>query len=295
MPWRRTSRTTKTKDARTQPTDRPSGVHRGDNTGGSAARNLREPDRLHRRGRHQHHRGRPLRGHHHERPEPRFGRFERIADHPDGKPIWKTRYHRARAANGHWPAKQLTSDDGTLVRSDTIRHNLRLAPDALLRDISGNLRQERDAHWRDGSVRVWFPAGAGERRTRPTRSSLVLPDARTIGWIVDQHPRQAVDLRDAVHVTMKTVEIEPTFESWQGRGARAPDETQRHPRRCDGTRRSPSRQPSLHDHPAPAGTCQGPAAVRRSLRVRPRRRPIPRDGRFSTRRSGGSFTRIASS
>src|SRR6266566_1724770 len=68
---------------------------------------------------------------------------------PDGKPMWKSRYHtgvgdeRSLAGEDSW-----TSDDGTLVR-DTIRRNLRLALDALLRDISGDLRVLEET---DGAV-----------------------------------------------------------------------------------------------------------------------------------------------
>jgi uracil-DNA glycosylase family protein len=56
---------------------------------------------------------------------------------------------------------------------------------------------------------------------------------------------------------MKTVEIEPTFESWQAaarvllRDATPPAQVRWH-------EASPSRQPSLHDHPAPAGTVKVP-------------------------------------
>ena len=76
---------------------------------------------------------------------------------PEDKPMWKTRYHagvggeRSSAGEDSW-----TSDDGTLVR-DTIRHDLRLALDALLRDISGNLRQGAGRVFRVTAQWVWFP------------------------------------------------------------------------------------------------------------------------------------------
>ena len=56
---------------------------------------------------------------------------------------------------------------------------------------------------------------------------------------------------------MKTVEIEPTFESWQA-AARALLRDATPPAQVRWHEVPPSRQPSLDDHPAPAGTVKVP-------------------------------------
>jgi DNA polymerase len=56
---------------------------------------------------------------------------------------------------------------------------------------------------------------------------------------------------------MKTVEIEPTFESWQA-AARALLRDATPPAQVRWHEASPSRQPALHDHPAPAGGIKVP-------------------------------------
>lgn len=99
---------------------------------------------------------------------------------PDGKPMWKSRYHagvgdeRSLAGEDSW-----TSDDGTLVR-DTIRRNLRLALDALLRDISGDLRRGAGRAFRVTAQWAWFPNLEPENAAVLDETDevvVVLPDA----------------------------------------------------------------------------------------------------------------------
>ena len=99
---------------------------------------------------------------------------------PDGKPMWKTRYQagvgddRRMTGEDSW-----TSDDGAPVR-DTIRRNLRLALDALLRDISGNLRRQAGRAFRVTAQWVWLPSLEPENAVVLDESDeviVVLPDA----------------------------------------------------------------------------------------------------------------------
>jgi hypothetical protein len=74
---------------------------------------------------------------------------------PDGKMMWKTRYH-AGVGDDRWltGAESWTSDDGTLVR-ETLRRNLRLALNALLKDVSGTLRQGAGRAFRVSAQWLW--------------------------------------------------------------------------------------------------------------------------------------------
>ncbi len=76
---------------------------------------------------------------------------------PEGKPMWKTRYQAGvgddRSLTGQ---ESWTSDGGTLIR-DTIRRNLSLALDALLRDVAGTLRERAGRAYRVTAQWVWFP------------------------------------------------------------------------------------------------------------------------------------------
>jgi hypothetical protein len=75
----------------------------------------------------------------------------------DGKPMWKTRYHSGVGDDRSWTGQDSwTSDDGTLIR-DTIRRNLSLALDALVRDVSGTLRQKAGRAYRVTAQWVWAP------------------------------------------------------------------------------------------------------------------------------------------
>jgi hypothetical protein len=88
---------------------------------------------------------------------------------PDGTRVWKTRYHAGVGDDRRLTGEESwTADDGTLVR-DTIRRNLRLVLDALLRDASGQLRRGPSRGYRVSAQWLWFP-------NLYTRNALVLEE-----------------------------------------------------------------------------------------------------------------------